>query len=148
MTRLGLRPREEAGRAAQVGVRVAGLLLLPGRGLQPVADRSLHEPVPRRVELHLVDAVAPAVVRHQLGVVAVGQHPVLAGLLGARLGSERGELLDERRRPVTGQRLGEGEVRGDDVVPDEGGCLVGRGAGIDGGAVTHGAHGRARPDGG
>ena len=130
--RLGLRPREEAGRAPQVGVRVAALLLLPRRRLQAVADRALHQPVPRRVELDLVDAVAEAVVRRQLGVVAVGEHAVLAGLLGAGLGAERGELLDEVGRPVAGDRLGEGDVGRDDVVADQRRRLVGGHAGVGG----------------
>ena len=68
--RLGLRPGQEPGRAAYVGVLRAGVALLPRRRLQPVPDRPRHQPVPRRVEGDLVDAVAEAVVRRQLGLVA------------------------------------------------------------------------------
>ena len=58
-----------------------------GAACSPWPDRALHQPVPGRVELDLVDPVAVAVVRRQLGVVLVGQHAVLAGLGGAGLGA-------------------------------------------------------------
>ena len=44
---LGVRPGHEAGGPPDVGVRRVGL---PGRGGESVADRALHQPVPRRVE--------------------------------------------------------------------------------------------------
>ncbi len=40
--------------------------------MRAVADRQRHQPVPRRVELDLVDAVAEAVVAPELWKVAIG----------------------------------------------------------------------------
>ena len=85
VSRLRVRPRHEAGGPTDVRVRVPVRLALPGGGAQPVADRPLQQPVPGRVEVHLVDPVAVAVVLAQLGVVLVGEPAVLAGLLGPRL---------------------------------------------------------------
>ena len=71
----------------RVGVPVR--LTFPGCGGQAVADRALHQPVPRRVEVHLVDAVAVTVVLAQLGVMLVGESAVLPGLFGTGLGPDR-----------------------------------------------------------
>ena len=73
-----------------------------GRRLQPVADAALHQPVPGRVEAHLVDPVAVAVVRRQLGLVPVGQHPVLAGLGRAGHRADRREVVDHLRTTRAG----------------------------------------------
>ena len=58
------------GGAAYVRVR---RVRLPRRGLQPVPDRPLHQPVPRRVEGDLVDPVAVAVVRRAAAGGLVGE---------------------------------------------------------------------------
>ena len=90
-----------------------------GAACEAVTDRALHQPVPRRVELDLVDAVAVAVVRRQLRVVPVGEPAVLAGLPGAGLGAERGQLLDDLGGGVAGDGLGQREVGGHHVVADQ-----------------------------
>ena len=74
---LGLSPGEEAGRALQVR---DGAGRRPRLGGQAEADALGHQPVPGRVELDLVDAVAEAVGGAQDRLVLVGQVPVLAGL--------------------------------------------------------------------
>ncbi|MOA18785.1 hypothetical protein D3C78_1391260 [compost metagenome] len=50
----------------------AGARLAPGQRVQAVTDPRLHQPVPGRMELHLIDAVAVAVVAVQLGRLAIG----------------------------------------------------------------------------
>ena len=79
MARLGLRPDEELGRPGDVRARGA---VRPGRRVQPVADRGAQQHVPGRVELHLVDPVAPRVVGAQHRRMLVGQPGVLLGLPG------------------------------------------------------------------
>ena len=122
---LGVRPGQEPGRAAQVRVGIAVGLPLPRRRGQPVADRALHQPVPGRVELDLVDPVAVAVVRRQLGVVLVGEPALLAGLGGAGLGAQRQQPLEHLGRAVAHDGLAQREVGGDDVVADQRRHLVG-----------------------
>ncbi len=122
VARLGVRPGHEAGGAAHVG---AGAVLLPGGRGEAVPDGALHQPVPRGVEGDLVDPVAVAVVRRQLRVVPVGEHPVLAGLGRPGLRAEGGEVLDDLGARVTGDGLDEGQVAGDDVVTDQWRRLVG-----------------------
>ena len=125
VARLGVRPGQEAGRAAQVRVGVAVGLPLPGGRSQPVADRALHEPVPGRVELDLVDPVAVAVVRRQLRVVLVGQPALLARLRAAGLGAQREQPFEHLGGAVADHGLAEREVRGDDVVARQRWHLVG-----------------------
>ncbi len=107
--------RRSAGTAAyviEIGQRVPGLELAhqvepgrpghvragaglgdPRRAVQPPAHRRAHQPVPRRVELDLVDAVAVAVVGVQHRRVGVGEAGVLA-CLGR--GDERGQAAAAR----------------------------------------------------
>ena len=68
---------------------------------------------------------------------------VFGGTLGAGLGAQRSQLLDERRRPVARHRLGQREVGGDHVVAHQGGSLVGgRLTATEVGEVGHGPHRR------
>ena len=80
MPRLGLRPYEEPGGPGDVH---AGGGIGPRRGVQPVADRGAQQDVPGRVELDLVDPVAPRVMGPEHRRVLVGQPGVLLGLPGA-----------------------------------------------------------------
>ena len=130
---LGLRPGQEAGGAAHVGVR---LVRGPRGGAEPEADAALHEPVPGGVEADLVDAVAVAVERHQLGPVPVGQPAVL--LRGLRAGqlAELQQVHHGVRRAVRAHGVDECLVRGDHVVTDERRGLVGRYPVVDGHVVT------------
>src|SRR6185503_4251950 len=96
-----------------VRVRTVGL---PRRGLQSVADTALHQPVPGRVEAHLVDPVAVAVVRRELGVELVGQHPVLAGLCRTGHLTDCRDVGDDLGRGVPGDGVHQCGVAGDDVV--------------------------------
>ena len=75
-----LRPHVERGRARGVG---AGARFAPGQRVEAVADGDLHQPVPRGVELDLVDAVAEAIVGAQLRRVGVGLESPGKGLFGA-----------------------------------------------------------------
>ena len=93
---LGLRPGEESRRAPDMGVWAVAL---PRRGLEAVTDRPLHQPVPRRVELDLVDAVAVPVVGREFGVVPVREQSVLAGLLGPGLRAERRQVVEHDAPP-------------------------------------------------
>ena len=127
--RVGVRPGHEPGSAAYVGVHGPAVLLHPRRGLETVTDGSLHQPVPGRVEDHLVDPVAVAVVRRELRLVAVGQDAVLPGLGGAGRGAEGHEVLDDLGAGMAGDRVDERGVGRDDVVADQwrrlvGGCPV------------------------
>ena len=100
MAGLGLRPGHEAGRAAYVGVPAPSACCSHGAAWRPWPTARSISQCHDGWKTHLVDAVAVAVVRRQLGLVPVGQHPVLAGLGGAGRGAERDEVVDDlgRRR--------------------------------------------------
>jgi hypothetical protein len=84
-----------------------------------VADRDLHQLVPRRVELDLVDSFAEAVVSAQPRRVRVGLEAPVDGLLRA---GERAEVADQVVGPACALAL-EGFaqrcVRFEEVVVDE-----------------------------
>ena len=86
---LGLRPDQEAGGAPHVSVRAG-----PGVG-EPGGDGLAQQPVPGGMELHLVDAVAVAVVRAQHRRVLVGLVAPLLNLRGARGAAQLAELLPD-----------------------------------------------------
>ena len=78
-----LAPDEEERGTNRVG---AGLRVSPGKRVDLALDRLAQAPVPGRIELHLVDPVAVAVVRSQdrlvaLGALGVGQRLGAAGQL-------------------------------------------------------------------
>ena len=119
---LGLGEAHEGGRAGDVGSR---LRLAPGQRMGAVGDVHLHQLVPRRVELDLVDPVAEAVVGAELGRVLV-RHP-------AELDRRRppGDLadgpdrVDRKVAALAGDGLDERPVRLEDVVVGERRRLVG-----------------------
>ncbi len=121
MTGVGLPPHEHLGRARHVGAEPP---VGPGRAVQSVPHGHVHQGVPVRVELDLVDAVAVPVVGVQDGGVALGEPPPLLGLGATR---PRPQLADLRLGPagaLPAQRLQEGGVGGD-VVAGRRGDLVG-----------------------
>ena len=97
-----------------------------GAACEPVADRALHQPVPGRVEHDLVDPVAVAVVRRQLGLVGS-----LASIPCSRASAEPAsrpratQVGDHVRRGVPGDGLDQRGVGGDHVVTDQRRRLVG-----------------------
>lgn len=83
-----------------------------------------HQLVPGRVEFHLVDPVAEAVMGAQLRLVAVGLARELLDMGGA---GQRAAGFQRVPGPVgakTFQGLAEGNVAGEGVVTGEIGCLV------------------------
>ena len=120
-TRRRSRPRGVRARAG------AGVLLLPRRGLQAVADRALHQPVPGRVELDLVDAVAVAVVgRPARGGARWPACPCSrASAVPASAPSGAAGPRATSAEPCRTTASDERGVGGDDVVTDQGGRLVG-----------------------
>ena len=83
---LGLAHHHEERRARDVR---AGARVGPGKGVQPVGDGHLQQPVIRRVVLDLVDAVAVAVVGAQDRLVLVREPAPLGGLAAGDLPSAR-----------------------------------------------------------
>ncbi|GDY61903.1 hypothetical protein SAV14893_012960 [Streptomyces avermitilis] len=85
------------------------------------------------MELDLVDPVAPAVVRPQLGRVLVRQGPPLLYLRGAGAEPEPRQLgarlVEERGIEMPLDGLHEGPVGGEDVIAHQGRSLVGHGVG-------------------
>lgn len=130
---LDLGPPEVAHRPPDVGVRIAVGRGPPRDAGQAVLDRGAHQLVPGRVELHLVDPVAVAVVGAQPGRVLVRQPPPLLGLLAAGQPAEVCERVQRGPVGVPEAGLGEGGVPGDGVVPDQRRDLVGH---LVGGAHT------------
>ena len=108
----GLGEDEEHRRPRHVG---AGAWLAPWQRVQAVGNRQLHEPMPGRMKLDLVDALAVAVVGAQHRRKGVGlDAPV------DRLPSGDGaELADAVERPPAAlalQRVGEGVIALERVV--------------------------------
>jgi hypothetical protein len=91
MSRLYLRPCVESGSPCEVRVEC---LRRPGSGLQSESNPVLHQPMPGRVEVNLVDSVAVSVVGAQDGRVDVRQASVLSGGLATGGGSESSEVVD------------------------------------------------------
>src|SRR5215212_8594850 len=87
--RLGLRERDEERRPSNVG---SGAPLGPWKRVQTVLDAELDQRVPRRVELHLVDALAEAVVGPKPRRVLV-REPAPFERLAAQLVAERPAAL-------------------------------------------------------
>ncbi len=78
VTALDLTPDQQSRGPSELGQ--AGGVRGPRRPGQAVAHRGVHQAVPRRVELDLVDAPAVPVVRAQDRRVLVGQPPPVEGL--------------------------------------------------------------------
>ncbi len=114
MPGLDLRPEVEAGGPAGVRVPVGGH---PGSSLQAARDRYLHQPVPRGVEVDLVDAMAEPVVGTQDGREGIGLGAPALRLLGA---GQPPELLDARvGSAVPAEALHQSVVAAVEVLSDE-----------------------------
>ena len=129
VTGLDLSPGVEAGGSSDVG---AGAVGGPRRAGKALGDRDVHEGVPGRVELDLVDARAVAVVRTQYGLDPVGLVCPQLGLCGAGEPTEPVQVLGVPAGSLALEAGQEGRVGGD-VVTDQRwrlvGDLMGRGAG-------------------
>ena len=113
--RLGAAPQVELRGPGHVRTRAG---VPPRRGVHPGADGHVHQLVPGRVELDLVDAVAEPVVGAQHGRVLVGQPAPVLRLGGAGAAAD---LADLRLRPagaLAAQRVQHGRVVGY-VVPGQ-----------------------------
>src|SRR5260370_14067238 len=122
MPGLDLRPDVECGGSSGMRARAR---LAPRQSMEAVADGDLHESVPCRMELRLIDAVAEAVVGVELGRVGVRLKAPGDRLLSA---GEPSELVDGVLRPratLTLERLAQGRVGVEEVVADERRRLVG-----------------------
>ena len=98
------RPHRGLGGADDVR---AGAVVCPRRGMQPVADRDLHQLVVGRVVLDFVDAVAVAVVGAQDRLVAVGELTPALRLRAAGERPEFGYLVEAPLAALADQRLGQ-----------------------------------------
>jgi hypothetical protein len=82
-----------------------GPFLAPGEARDLVLDCTLQQRVPGRVELHLVDAVAVAVVRFEDRQVAFGPAAVLERLETAGPAADLARALDSPASPFALERL-------------------------------------------
>ena len=112
VTALRLTHRHERGGARNMA---AGPLLRPGQRVQSVRDGDVHQLVPGGVELHLVDAVAVAVVGAQLGRVLVRLPAPLDRLAAGDL-AHRADLRLGPAATLAVQRLDQRAVLLEDVV--------------------------------
>ena len=106
-----------------------------GLAVSPLGDRGVHELVPGRVELDLVDPLARGGMGAQHRGVGVGQLAGLLGLGAARELAEDGDVLVCRGAGPPSQALLEGGVGGKEAVADQRGDLVGDGVGAHVGSV-------------
>src|SRR5947199_6478 len=95
----------------------------PGPRARLVADGEAQELVPGGVELDLVDAVAVAVVGTEDGRIGVRLHAPAERLAAGEL-AERPHPLLRPGGPLAAEALGQGAVRGKEVVALEGWRLV------------------------
>ena len=96
----------------------AGALIPPRRGVQAVPDRDGHQLMPGRVELHLVDAMAKAVVGPQHRRLLVRLTAPLLRLGRAGQAAELAEAVLGPARALAAQRVEHRGIRGD-VVPGQ-----------------------------
>ena len=108
-----LAPHEEEGGAHCVGAR---LRVPPGKRVDLALDRLPEAPVPGRVELDLVDAVAVAVVRAQDRLVALGALGVGKRLGGAGQLAGVAQAVHAPATALSLHRLAQCEVRLEHVV--------------------------------
>ncbi len=114
MAGLDLAPGVEAGSAGDVRT---GAVVGPRGAGEALADGDVHERVPRRVELHLVEAVAVAVVGAQLGLVPVRLLTPPLRLLGAGEAADAVQVVEVPARSLALHAGEEHRVRSD-VVAD------------------------------
>ena len=98
----------------------------PRQGMEAMTDGNLHQPVPRGVELDLVDAVAEPIVAVQLRRVGVGQKAPGDGLFGARQPAELGDHVLCPRPALSFEGFAQGKIGLEEVVVDERRWLVQR----------------------
>ena len=110
----------------------------PRRGVQSVGHRVLHDAVVGGVELDLVDAVAPPVVRVVHGRAGVGELGVVLVLRGADVAADLVEPLDPRVRGEGRHRVLQRRVEGELVHVDPRRSLV---EDLVGGMVSGRRHG-------
>ena len=116
MSALDLRPDVEGGGAGRMGARPR---IAPGQRMEAVTDRDLHQLVPGRMKIDLVDAVAEPVVSAQPRGVGVGLETPSDRLFGA---GQRTQLADEVLSPRSAlalERLAQRAVGVEQVVAGE-----------------------------
>src|SRR5439155_991102 len=96
----------------------------PRQRVKAVTDRDLHELMPGWMELHLIDAVAEAVVRVQLRRILIGLEAPADRLLGPGQVPEIGDQVLRPRGALSLHRLAQRPVGFEEVVVDERGRLV------------------------
>ena len=87
-----------------------GLRIAPGQRVQLALDRLAQQPVPRGVEIDLVDAPAVAVVGPQDGLVALGALGVLERLDRAGQLAGVAQAVDAPRAALALERLAQGQI--------------------------------------
>jgi hypothetical protein len=102
----------------------AGLRIAPRQRVDLALDGAAQQPVPRRVELDLVNAAAVAVVRLQARLVALGPAAVLLRLGAARHGAGVARAVERPAAALALQCLLQGEVGVEEVRPLERSRLV------------------------
>ena len=118
---VGLRPQAHQRRAGDVGARAR---VAPRQRVDLALDRAAQQPVPRRVEVDVVDAVPVAVVGLQPRRVALGAAAVLLRLGRARHGARVARAVDGPAAALALERLAQREVDLEEVGPLERGGLV------------------------
>src|SRR5438270_656953 len=116
MAALDLGPDIESSGACRVR---SGTRFAPRQRVQAMADRDLHQLMPRRMELDLVDALAEPVMRAKAWRVGVGLEPPVDGLLRAGQASQLVHEVVRPRAAFTLERLTQRGVRFEQVVVDE-----------------------------
>ena len=107
-----------------------------GERVKTVTDRRLHEPMPRRVELDLVDATAVPVVSVQLRRVLVGKVPLVEPVRRSDLSGERFDVVGRPRGTLACNSRGQHRVRRVEVVVGERRRLVEDVVGLHGRTVS------------
>ena len=118
---VGLRPQAHQRGAGDVGARAR---VAPRQRVDLALDRAAQQPVPGRVEVDVVDAVAVAVVGLQPRRVALGAAAVLLRLGRARHGARVTRAVDGPAAALALERLAQREVDVEEVGPLERGGLV------------------------
>jgi hypothetical protein len=96
----------------------------PGERVRLVLDADLHQLVPGRMKLNLVDAVAEAVVGPQDGRIAIGLKSPGDDLCAAGHFAEPRQPVETPGAPLAGHGLAQRDVAGEEVVVLEGRRLV------------------------
>ncbi len=118
---LDLRLQEVGGGARHVR---AGAGLLPRRGLQAFAPHDAQQLMPARMEFDPVDAVPGAIVRDQLGRVAVGHIAQRQDVLAAEFRAELAQVFGMPAGAFALHAFAQGTVAAENIVIFEHGNLV------------------------